>query len=351
MEEYAKLNDLTGTITVASGIAAKVGDLSLMDNVEGTYVWTHLEEECPRTLVQLYRGPIKIFSNRSSTMEGGLALMEDKAKEQVAGLELGTMFVLCGNSALHTHIPNIAVFAHQDHRMEVATGRFKDQPAGTDVAKLETSMSFLQINTSMGLPEKIRQVWHEICQNRREVAQVRLEAIAGADNPYSLLQVFGRGHMISKSGAVAYVTRCNPVEVLPRVSGNCTEEIPVTWNGTSLYVDPISYMIKIAGRWYCAYPSIRECAPLRDLPVKPVIIDEEDVLDLGLGRSIYSKAQVEEFLKFQDSQGTRRAYLTETAELAYGGRGEDGSWGLGLGERARRPSSTQWGGRWYHSTV
>jgi hypothetical protein len=151
---------------------------------------------------------------------------------------------------------------------------------------------------------------------------------------------------------VAYVTRCNPVEVLPRVSSNCTKEIPVTWNGTSLYVDPISYVIKsaasptrcnniapprwkIAGRWYCAYPSIRECAPPRDLPVKPVIIDEEDVLDLGLGRSIYSKAQVEEFLKFQDSQGTRRAYLTKTAELAYGGRGEDGSWGLGLGERAR----------------
>jgi hypothetical protein len=39
---------------------------------------------------------------------------------------------------------------------------------------------------------------------------VRLEAIAGVDNPYSLLQVFGRGHVISKSGGVAYVTRCNP---------------------------------------------------------------------------------------------------------------------------------------------
>jgi hypothetical protein len=44
---------------------------------------------------------------------------------------------------------------------------------------------------------------------------------------------------------------------------------------------------------------------------------------------------VEEFLKFQDSQWTRRAYLTETAELAYRGQGEDRSWGLGLGERAR----------------
>jgi hypothetical protein len=144
---------------------------------------------------------------------------------------------------------------------------------------------------------------------------VRLEAIAGADNPYSLLQVFGRGHVITKNGAVAYVTRCNPVEVLPRVSNNCTEEIPITWNGTSLYVDPISYVIKsaasptmcndiapprwkIAARWYCAYPSIRECALPRDLPVKPVNIEDKDVLDLGL-----SKAQVEEFLKFQDSQG------------------------------------------------
>ncbi len=215
LEEYAKLNDLTGTITVASGISAKVGDLSLADPMEGTYVLTHQEEECPRTLVQLYRGPIKIFSNRSSTLEGSLALM--------AGLELGTMFVLCGNSTLHTHILNIAVFAHQDHQMEMATGRFKDQPAGTDVTKLETTMSFLQIKASVGLHEKIRQVRHEICQNRRETAQVRLEAIAEADNPYSLLQVFGRGHVIAKNGAVAFVTRCNPVEVLPRVSNNCTE--------------------------------------------------------------------------------------------------------------------------------
>jgi hypothetical protein len=93
LEEYAKLNDLTSTITVASGISTKVGDLSL---TKGTYVWTHLVEKCPRMLVQLYRGPIEIFSNRSNTLEGGLALMEDRAKKQMAGLELGTLFVLWG---------------------------------------------------------------------------------------------------------------------------------------------------------------------------------------------------------------------------------------------------------------
>ncbi len=154
---------------MASGLTAKVADLSLTDSLKGTYVWTNLEEECPRTLVRLYQGPIKIFCNRSSTLEGGLALMEDKAKEQVAVLELGTMFVLCGNSALHTHIPNIAEFAHQDHRMEVAMGKFVEQQAGADVTKLETSMSFLQIKASMGLHEKSQQVHHEMLQKSQQI--------------------------------------------------------------------------------------------------------------------------------------------------------------------------------------
>jgi len=301
-------------------------------------------------LIQLYRGFIRIFSNSTGTLEGGLAMMEDKEKEQVAGLELQQMFVLCGNSALRTHIPSIAVFAHQDQQMQVASG--KNLEEDFTITRLESTMSFLQIRTTMSLQEKIKQVRYEICQSRRETAFVRLEAIAGADNPYSLLQVFGRGHIIAKSGAVAYVTRCRPVEVLPRMSSNCTEEIPVTWKNSSFFVDPISFVLKtaasptrcndiapprwsIAGKWYCAYPAIRECAPPQDLPVDLINIDDDDVLDLGLGRSIYSKEQVEEFLAFQDSQGTRRAYLAETAELAYSGRAADGTWGLAMGEHAR----------------
>ncbi len=47
--------------------------------------------------------------------------------------------------------------------MEVATGRFREQPARMDLTKLETSMSFLQIKASMGLHKKIRQVRHKIC--------------------------------------------------------------------------------------------------------------------------------------------------------------------------------------------
>ncbi len=167
-----------------------MADLSQTDMVDGTYVWAHSEEEHPFILVHLYRGTIKMFSNRTSSLEVDLTLMEDKLKEQVAGLELGMMFVMCGNSTLHTHIPNIVVFVHQDHHMKVAKSKFPKMLAGK-VTELETSMFFLQIKSSIGLHEKIRQVKLEICRNRRKASRVWLEAIAGADNLYSLLQVFG----------------------------------------------------------------------------------------------------------------------------------------------------------------
>jgi hypothetical protein len=104
--------------------------------------------------------------------------------------------------------------------MELAKRKFPEVPTGVDVTR-QTLMSFLQIKSSMGLLEKIQQVKHQICQSRIETAHVCLEATAGADNPYSLLQWFRSGRTIIKSGAVAYVTWSNPVEVVPRVSLNC----------------------------------------------------------------------------------------------------------------------------------
>jgi hypothetical protein len=67
------------------------------------------------------------------------------------------------------------------------------------------------------------------------------------------------------------------------------------------------------------------------LPVDEVRIDPVKINNIGLGKSIYTKEQLEEFARFQDSQGTWKAYLAETAEMAYTGRNEKGEWGLALG--------------------
>jgi hypothetical protein len=70
--------------------------------------------------------------------------------------------------------------------MEVAQGRFNNKEGEGDLTRLESRMSFLQVRASMSIKEKLRQVRGAICVNRREIAHTRLEAIAGADNPYSL---------------------------------------------------------------------------------------------------------------------------------------------------------------------
>jgi hypothetical protein len=179
-----------------------------------------------------------------------------------------------------------------------------------------------------------------------------LEVIAGADNPYSLITIFRRGHLAIKADGAVYVIQCAPVEVLPWSHKNCTEEIPVTVNGTEAFVDPISYVIKsagssvhcndvapprykVGGKWYCSYPGLKECHNPAMLPVDEVKIDLVTVNNIGLGKSIYTKEQLEEFARFPNSQGTLKAYLAKTAEIAYLGRNEKGEWGLALGSAAQ----------------
>ncbi len=59
----------------------------------------------------------------------------------------------------------------------------------------------------------------------------------------------------------------------------------------------------------------------------PLKTQDVPVLGMGLGKSIYSPEQIDEFIRFQESQGTRHAFLAESAERAYNSRfgGELGS--------------------------
>ncbi len=62
------------------------------------------------------------------------------------------------------------------------------------MTRLGSVMSFLQVKSSMTMKEKLHQVWRAICLNRREIAHTRLEAVAGADNPFSLIAIFRWDH-------------------------------------------------------------------------------------------------------------------------------------------------------------
>jgi hypothetical protein len=87
----------------------------------------------------------------------------------------------------------------------------------------------------------------------------------------------------------------------------------------------------LGGKWYCRYPELRECHDPPMLPVDEVQIEGLHMNDIGLGKSIYIKKQLDKFATFQDNQSNRRAYLAKTAELEYDRRNDKGEWGLALG--------------------
>jgi hypothetical protein len=49
-EEYARLNELTGSLTLTSGVQAAAGDKGIVDSLEGTVVWEYDSVACPRPL-------------------------------------------------------------------------------------------------------------------------------------------------------------------------------------------------------------------------------------------------------------------------------------------------------------
>jgi hypothetical protein len=132
--EFARMNELTGSITLSSGIPASVSDKSLVDSLEGTMVWEYDSIACTQTIVQLYKGLMKVYTNQSGVYEGGVAVLEHRDKDQAVGLEIAESFILCGHQAFKTHIKNIAVFMHEDDHVEVTQGRFTDKGSGPNQA-------------------------------------------------------------------------------------------------------------------------------------------------------------------------------------------------------------------------
>jgi hypothetical protein len=342
----AKINELTGKIRLPGDLVARAADKSIRDSIMGNMVWQYKSSTCPQGLTQLFRGLIKIYSNDTANFVEAVAILEDRG--QVAGLELKEAVFLCYLPAYKTHLRDVI---HPDNFTSVVVDPF-DPEHITDYIRLQSELSFLHVKSSISQKDKLRQVCTAICETRRQIAATRLESIAGCDNPYSLLQVFGRGYLASKAGATVYVTRCRPVSVTPRTVVNCTAEIPAHYNESEVFIDPISYVIKsygtpmkctdialprfqIGSRWYCliAQRGLSECHQPLALPIAAVEIDHEEPEPWGLGRSIYSEAQLAAFAEFQQAAAVRAAYVADVSELAYSRRGPDGEWGLPSGTK------------------
>ncbi len=74
-QEWARANDLTGTIKLTEYLMGTTTGRTLVDSGEGTYVWDHSKGACPDTLVSLYRGRIKVLTNSTASFTDGMAIV------------------------------------------------------------------------------------------------------------------------------------------------------------------------------------------------------------------------------------------------------------------------------------
>ncbi len=199
------MNELAGTVTLSTGVQARLSLKILLDSLEGTVVWEFDPMACPLMIVQLYKGLMKVYINQTNVLEESTAVIEHKDKDQAVRQEIIESFILCGYQAYKMHEKSIAIYVYNDNRVELACGWFTDKSRDIDTIWLKFGMSFLQVKSSMIMKEKLQQVLIASCVNQRKLAHTQLETVAGAENPYNLITIFGRGHLAIKAdGAVVF---------------------------------------------------------------------------------------------------------------------------------------------------
>ena len=202
-----------------------------------------------------------------------------------------------------------------------------------DQINLETQLGYLHTTTNLATSERFALVQSDICLAARRTLFNKIQAISGAHNVYALLDIYGPGHMVYQAGAAAYVTKCPRVEVNRAEYGNCTHEIPVHFNNSTHFADPLTRILtdfptiipcsdvmpprwKMGSDWYCSHPRVLPCGPPEQLNLSVTQFRPLHDFTLGLGRGIYSTEQLEQHRRFQISQTSRRPVIAKIANAA-----------------------------------
>ena len=108
---------------------------------------------------------------------------------QYAGLILTAPRTLCSAHCYQTNIKGIVVCLLREHDLPVLQGTFRDNFDELDT-DLRNQMSFLHLRSGLDSKAQFMAVHTELCRLDRVTKQLKLQAMAGANNWYSLLDIY-----------------------------------------------------------------------------------------------------------------------------------------------------------------
>ncbi len=76
----------------------------------------------------------------------------------------------------------------------------------------------------------------------REDLKTKLQALSGASNDYSPVDILGKDQHVFSMGTMAYVASCIAVEGRKADYHNCTKEIPIRVGNKTRFTDLFTYI-------------------------------------------------------------------------------------------------------------
>ena len=329
----------TGDVKFVNGIVAHVGDKVVRDSIQGTIIWNPVMADCEDTVSEVYRGTAKLMKRKNTDyLQDSILMVSNVSTHQYAGLVICNTQWICNELMYMTHLGgglavHITSLEHQPIKVPIVGRQFE-----VEKINLQTQISHLHLDLKMTWHSRWEDMQAELCGIDRLTLHTRLYSIGDTNNPYALQDIFGAGHSIKRAGAVAYVTKCHPVEVVAARFPNCTQEAPIVYKNHTVFLDPITHIIKkypqvvpcntiqpvkwlLNGNWLASTPATTGWTPPHKLNLTFGTINYPERFVDGLGRGLYTEEQLRAHRLFVDSLDTRQAAVSKITNAAIGNTG------------------------------
>lgn len=325
----------SNSVVLSGGLRATYDNGFVHDNRKGTYFWQVEQVRCKEVQSQVFSGlaeiHIKNYRDKSKEPLNSLLIVDVEQTKQYIGVVLRERIKMCGlDDCFATDVKGLNVCLYKEG--------FAPQGFAYldffDISRADrlTQLGFLHLTSELDHNARFSNLSNAICELDRRTLSTKLQMIAGG-NPLALLdhEEFGVGHEIYVQGRVAYVTKCVEVEVTKGHSDNCTQEIPVVYNGTQKFLHPLTFILHDFGSisvcnpdmpvmwwieptWVCSTPSHIECLAPTKMKASFGLDDSENDFTRGLGGGAFSEDQINAHRIFVRNQNSREAAMSKITE-------------------------------------
>jgi hypothetical protein len=165
----------------------------------GTTVYTI--RNCPEEeLEELYKGKLGILDN-------GVVTLDRTSTSQKAWLRLEKGVTICGRRMRRTHLPHVYVEWSRRQQVQCVTKRSTAPLKERELESMRLEWSYLRGRDGYMLRRDIQDATTKGCWMKGILMESRQSQAAGREGPGGAARLFGIGHLVLRSGGVAYAAR------------------------------------------------------------------------------------------------------------------------------------------------